>query len=715
MWDRVWSGWNCRETRKSPREKCRPSLESLEGRQVLNASLASLPNITSPQYIGYQVPLDGSQSNAATQTYTVTSSNPDIGATVAQGQFVTFNVSHTASSTPGDVSFNGPVTVQFFNDLTPITASKIEGFVNSSFYNGQQLFRVASGFPDANGYIIQGGSSTNTNSGVSGLPGTPFANEIVQELGFTNAGQLAMANTGQPNSNDTQFFFTTAAPGSLDYNYTVFGQVVSGQDIVNQMSKVAVTTNNPNNTTQPVNPIVMNTVTTSATNPNGVVHIDTTQAQAGETSTITVTATDPATSTTASQSFVVTVGAQNSTVLPLNLKPIAFPATQAYTVNTPVTIQLSGDPANSSTSANQTLSYTITTPPTNGTLSTPTSTGLVTYTPNANSQANDSFQFAVTNSGSKYTSIPKTVTLTTTPSQAPTAAPVTATSTFGRPVTIQLQGSNPNSGNNQAISYQNTTNPTQGTLSQLNPTTGSVVYTPNPGATGTDTFQYTVSNVGPPAPSLVSNTATVTINLNQPPVNTGAVRLIGNVLVVTPPPGASTNGKNTVEISETTDAAATIQVLVNGQLDLIQPAASSLDRIVAYGSKAGDTITVDPSVDPAIAVTLDGGHGKLNRTNVLQAGAGPTLENAWFGKNILKGGTGTNELIGRAGHVKFRPSTATDVIFAGMPHNYERTGRRLPPGGTFYKLNKKGKLVALPTPAIKPDYQDATVPSKKKV
>ncbi|MEA2631021.1 MAG: hypothetical protein QOE66_1240, partial [Chloroflexota bacterium] len=77
MLDRAWSGAKCREIRKSPRGRCRPELESLEGRLVLNASLAALPNISSPMFIGYQVPLNGSQSNAPTQTYTVTSSNPD--------------------------------------------------------------------------------------------------------------------------------------------------------------------------------------------------------------------------------------------------------------------------------------------------------------------------------------------------------------------------------------------------------------------------------------------------------------------------------------------------------------------------------------------------------------------------------------------------------------------------------------------------------------
>jgi cyclophilin family peptidyl-prolyl cis-trans isomerase len=679
---------------------------------VLNASLAPLANISVPLYEGYQVALDGSQSNAPTQNYTVTSSNPDIPATVAQGQFVTYNISHTASSTPGDISFSGQVVVQYFNDLTPTTATKIEGFVNSGFYNGKQLFRVANGFPPDNSFIIQGGSPNNTTSGVSGLPGTPFANEIVQQLAFTNPGQIAMANTGQPNSNDTQFFFTAGAPSSLNYNFTIFGQVVSGLNIVNDMTQVSL----QSGTTTPVSPIVMNTVTTSTTNPNGVIHVNATQARAGETSTITVTATDPTTNTSTSQSFVATVAPNNSATLPLNLQPIAFSATQPYTVNTPVTFQLQGDPANSSTSSNQTLSYTITTPPTNGTLSTPTATGMVTYTPNSNSQANDSFQFTVTNSGAKLTSNPATVTLTTTPAPAPTAAPVSATSQSGSPVTIQLQGSNPGSGNNQAISFSITTPPTKGTLST--PTaTGSVTYTPTAGASGTDSFQYTVTNVGPPAPGLASQPATVTVNLANPPVSTGAVRQIGNVLVVTPPPGDTANGKNTIDITELTNATDstqnTIQVFVNGKLDILQPLATSLDRIVAYGSKAGDNITVDPSVDPNIVVTLDGGHSdQPKNVNVLQAGAGPTLEHGWFGKNTLIGGTGTNELIGRAGHVKFRPTTTTDVIFAGVPHGFQKTGRRVPPGGTFFKRNNKGKLVPIPTPPITPDFQDATVPTR---
>ena len=276
MLDRAGSGSVRRESRKTPRGRCRPELECLEIRLVLNGSLAPLPNISVPDFLGYQVALDGSGSNESTQNFSVTSSNPDIKATVGQGQFVTYNVSHTSSG-PGDPAFSGNVVVEYFNDLVPMTSTKIESFNASGYYNGLQLFRVANGFPTSSDFIIQGGSKNNMSNFQSGLPGTPFPNEIVQQVAFTNPGQLAMANTGQPNSNDTQFFFTMGAATNLSFNqtvgFTIFGQVVSGLNLVDEMSQVAL----QSGTSQPVNPIVMNTVTNGTTNPNGVVHIDATR------------------------------------------------------------------------------------------------------------------------------------------------------------------------------------------------------------------------------------------------------------------------------------------------------------------------------------------------------------------------------------------------------------------------------------------------------
>ena len=89
---------------------------------------------------------------------------------------------------------------------------------------------------------------------------------------------------------------------------------------------------------------------------------------------------------------------------------------------------------------------------------------------------------------------------------------------------------------------------------------------------------------------------------------------------------------------------------------------------------------------------LDGGHGGRNR---LKGGSTETLEHGWFGHTTLIGGTGPNQLIGRAGQVKFRPSKSTDLIFAGKPMRRTFDLNPTPPGGTFY-VYKKGHLIPVP-------------------
>src|SRR4051794_36269158 len=83
------------------------AFEALEGRQLLAASLAPIGTVTVPTTLGFQVLLNGSGGGATSQTFTVSSSNPDIKATVAQGKYLTLNISHAAANA-SDVTFNGP-------------------------------------------------------------------------------------------------------------------------------------------------------------------------------------------------------------------------------------------------------------------------------------------------------------------------------------------------------------------------------------------------------------------------------------------------------------------------------------------------------------------------------------------------------------------------------------------------------------------------------
>ena len=80
---------------------------------------------------------------------------------------------------------------------------------------------------------------------------------------------------------------------------------------------------------------------------------------------------------------------------------------------------------------------------------------------------------------------------------------------------------------------------------------------------------------------------------------------------------------------------------------------------------------------------------------MIQAGAGPTREHGWFGHTLLIGGTGPDALIGRKGFVRFKPTTTTNLIYAGVikPRFSHRT---VAPTGTFYRF-EKGRLVPVLT------------------
>ncbi|MGE3820005.1 MAG: Ig-like domain-containing protein, partial [Isosphaeraceae bacterium] len=277
----------------------------------------------------------------------------------------------------------------------------------------------------------------------------------------------------------------------------------------------------------------------------------------------------------------------------------------------------------------------------------------------------------------------------------PLAFPVNVTAGSGEatPVQLNANGENPN---NPAVTtqYAIATQPANGTITDFNPATGRLTYTSTAGFTGTDTFTYTASNIGGSPSPLAGNTQTVTINVTPeppaPPADTGTVRLVNNVLLITPKPRTD-KGANTIGVGQTPDTTdPTLQrifVSINDQIDLLQPLTTDVDRIVVYGAKASDNIAVSPDVDATLSVTLDGGQGGKNW---LSAAAGPTRMHGWFGRNVLIGGTGRNQMVGQAGHVKFRPTDSTSQIFAGVPMT--RGGSQNHPQGTFYRY-VNGKIV----------------------
>jgi cyclophilin family peptidyl-prolyl cis-trans isomerase len=120
----------------------------------------------------------------------------------------------------------GPIYVDLFEDYTPTTVNNFVFLAQEGFYNNTTFYRVIEGF------MAQGGDPTATGSGG---PGYQFDDEIVPSLTFWREGFLAMANSG-PGTNGSQFFITRAATGHLNGLHTIFGHVLEGQDVVNNLT-----------------------------------------------------------------------------------------------------------------------------------------------------------------------------------------------------------------------------------------------------------------------------------------------------------------------------------------------------------------------------------------------------------------------------------------------------------------------------------------------
>jgi peptidylprolyl isomerase len=125
----------------------------------------------------------------------------------------------------------GSIEIALMPEIAPKTCENFLGLIGKQYYDGLIFHRIIKNF------MIQGGDPTGTGAGGESLWGKSFGDECVPTVKFDKPGLLAMANRG-PNTNGSQFFITTAATPWLNMKHTIFGEVVSGQEIVKKLDAV---------------------------------------------------------------------------------------------------------------------------------------------------------------------------------------------------------------------------------------------------------------------------------------------------------------------------------------------------------------------------------------------------------------------------------------------------------------------------------------------
>ncbi len=125
----------------------------------------------------------------------------------------------------------GKIELKLFKKVAPLAVENFTKLTQKGYYNGIIFHRVIKNF------MIQAGDPTGTGMGGSSIWGKEFKNEYAPNLTFDKPYLLAMANRG-PNTNGSQFFITVAKTPWLNGGYTIFGEVVKGQKVVDTISKV---------------------------------------------------------------------------------------------------------------------------------------------------------------------------------------------------------------------------------------------------------------------------------------------------------------------------------------------------------------------------------------------------------------------------------------------------------------------------------------------
>ncbi|HEX8463621.1 MAG TPA: peptidylprolyl isomerase [Abditibacterium sp.] len=138
---------------------------------------------------------------------------------------MTIDVAKTYTATIS--TSKGTIVAELFPAEAPVTVNNFVFLARDGFYDGLKFHRVIADF------MIQGGDPSGNGSGG---PGYKFKDELSGGFKRHQRGSLSMANAG-PNTNGSQFFITHVKTSHLDGKHTVFGQVTSGQEVVDAIKQ----------------------------------------------------------------------------------------------------------------------------------------------------------------------------------------------------------------------------------------------------------------------------------------------------------------------------------------------------------------------------------------------------------------------------------------------------------------------------------------------
>jgi cyclophilin family peptidyl-prolyl cis-trans isomerase len=159
---------------------------------------------------------------------------PDIAVDPSKRYAAVFETSH------------GRIEADLFVEHAPATVNNFVFLARQGFYDGVTFHRVIEGF------VIQGGDPEGTGRGG---PGYTFPDELDNDLTYED-GTLAMANAG-PDTNGSQFFVVTGSKGrGLPKQYSIFGRVREGMDVVGRIGSVPT-----DRSDRPAQPVVIERVT----------------------------------------------------------------------------------------------------------------------------------------------------------------------------------------------------------------------------------------------------------------------------------------------------------------------------------------------------------------------------------------------------------------------------------------------------------------------